>query len=180
MPILGHYYITNRCNARCDFCPIWKERPALMADPDNVRRHLTELRAVGVRFVDFTGGEPLLHPRLPDFLAWAKSQHLRTTVTTNCILYPRYAEQLKGLVDFLHFSLDSASPELHDRLRGVPCFHKVMESIDIALSLGEHPDILFTATPETSHQLPKLTELARKHKLMVIVNPLFPLNGRAT
>jgi MoaA/NifB/PqqE/SkfB family radical SAM enzyme len=177
MPILGHYYITNRCNARCSFCPIWKEQPALMADPENVRRHLGELRSVGVRFADFTGGEPLLHPDLPRFLTWAKSHGLRTTVTTNCILYPKKAKELKGLVDFLHFSLDAANPELHDRLRGVPCFEKVMESIDIALTLGERPDILYTATLETCRELPVLADFARKRQLMLIINPLFPLNG---
>jgi MoaA/NifB/PqqE/SkfB family radical SAM enzyme len=177
VPILGHYYITNRCNARCSFCPIWKEQPPLMANPDHVRRHLSEFRSVGVRFVDFTGGEPLLHPNLPEFLTWAKSHRLRATVTTNCLLYPKRANELKGLVDFLHFSLDAWNPELHDRLRGVPCFHKVMESIDLALELGERPDILFTATPETCQELPALANFAQKKRLMLIVNPLFPLNG---
>jgi MoaA/NifB/PqqE/SkfB family radical SAM enzyme len=177
MPILGHYYITNRCNARCRFCPIWQEQPAIMADPNDVRRHLAELRSVGARFVDFTGGEPLLHPNLPDFLTWAKNHGLRTTVTTNCILYPKKAKELRGLVSFLHFSLDAANPELHDRLRGVPCFEKVMESIDIALELDERPDILYTATSETCQELPALADFARKRQLMLIVNPLFPLNG---
>jgi len=151
----------------------------MMADPENVRRHLTELRLAGVRFVDFTGGEPLLHPNLPEFLTRAKSHGLRTTVTTNCILYPRRARDIKGLVDFLHFSLDAAHLELHDRLRGVPCFDKVMESIELALSLEERPDILFTATPETCVELPALAEFARRRKLILIVNPLFPLNGTA-
>ena len=180
MPILGHYFITNRCNARCSFCSIWQEKPHMDADSDHVRRHLPELKAVGVRFVDFTGGEPLLHPNLPQFLKWAKSQKLRTTVTTNCLLYPQKAKDIKGLVDFLHFSLDSANSELHDRLRGIPCYDKVMESIDIALTIGERPDILFTATPETYKELPALATFARKHKLILIINPIFPINGNQT
>ncbi len=177
MPILGHYYITNQCNAKCSFCTIWQQQPVMKADPDDVRRNLAQLRSLGVRFVDFTGGEPLLHPQLPDFLRWAKSNRLRTTVTTNGILYPRRAKEIVGLVDFLHLSLDSASPELHDRLRGVPCFDKIMESIEVALELGERPDILYTATSETYRELPALTDLARRHKLMLIVNPIFSLDG---
>ena len=177
MPLLGHYFITNRCNARCSFCSIWQEQPTLMANSDNVQRHLKELPSVGIRFVDFTGGEPLLHPDLPQFLRWAKTYKIRTTVTTNCLLYPKRAEELKGLVDFLHFSLDAASPELHDRLRGVACFDNIMESIDIAFNLGEHPDILFTATPETYQELPALTQIAQKHHLMLIINPVFNVNG---
>jgi MoaA/NifB/PqqE/SkfB family radical SAM enzyme len=127
--------------------------------------------------VDFTGGEPLLHPELPQFLTWAKHNKLRTTITTNCLLYPKLSQEIRGLVDFLHFSLDAGSAELHDRLRGVPCFDKVMESIDIALGLGEQPDILFTATPETYQELPALTDLAQKHHLMLIINPIFSMNG---
>jgi MoaA/NifB/PqqE/SkfB family radical SAM enzyme len=177
MPILGHYYITNQCNAKCSFCNIWQEQPALKADPDDVRRNLAQLRSLGVRFVDFTGGEPLLHQQLPDFLRWAKSHRIRTTVTTNGILYPRRAKEIAGLVDFLHLSLDAASPELHDQLRGVPCFDKIMESIEVALELGERPDILYTATPETYQELPALTDLAHRNKLMLIINPIFPLDG---
>jgi len=181
MAILLHYYITYRCNARCTFCDIWY-RPDYRGIPDaggeDVLRNLQDARRLGARFVDFTGGEPLLVAELPRWLSMARRLGYWTSVTTNCILYPRRARELRGLVDLLHFSLDAVSPEIHDRLRGVPCHRKVMESIEIALDLGERPDILFTATRENVDQIESLVRLAQRYRLMLIINPEFPYFGR--
>ena len=72
-----------------------------------VEANFKSLKKLGVRVIDFTGGEPLLHRELPEFLALAKEMGFITTVTTNGMLYPKYAEKLKGKIDMLHFSLDS-------------------------------------------------------------------------
>ena len=128
---------------------------------------------MGVLYVDFTGGEPLLHPDLADLLKKAGEYGLHTSVTTNCLLYPKQAEKLAGLVDLLHFSLDSADRDQHDGIRGVKCFDKVMESISIAAELGERPDILMTVNRDNFDQIQPVHEIARKNKLMLILNPIF-------
>ncbi|MDX1545781.1 MAG: radical SAM protein [Rhodothermales bacterium] len=176
-PVLLNYYVTYRCNARCGFCDIW-ERPSPMAAPEAVRRNLRAARRLGVRIVDFTGGEPLLHPQLDALLRMAKAEGLLTTVTTNGLLYPKRARRLAGLVDLLHLSLDSSEPEEHDASRGVRCFGKVMESIETALSLGERPDLLFTVTDENVHRLGAIYErISRPNRLILILNPLFAYHG---
>ncbi|HQK23341.1 MAG TPA: radical SAM protein, partial [Candidatus Latescibacteria bacterium] len=73
-PLLLHYYVTYRCNARCSFCTIWD--PAKWdhrATPswDQMSSNLTVARKLGTRFVDFTGGEPLLYHDLPRALRLA-------------------------------------------------------------------------------------------------------------
>jgi MoaA/NifB/PqqE/SkfB family radical SAM enzyme len=171
-PLLCNYYITTRCNARCAFCDIYQKK-GQHANPVEVYQNLTDLKKIGVRFIDFTGGEPLLHPRLPEFLIKAKQLGFQTTVTTNCILYPRIAEQMKDLVDLLHFSLDSPVPEEHDAIRGVKCFDKVMESLEIAVSLNETPDILFTVTNENIHHLSSMAAFAQQRCLILLINPVF-------
>jgi MoaA/NifB/PqqE/SkfB family radical SAM enzyme len=172
-PLLLHYYITERCNSRCGFCDIWRQpagAPARLAD---VVKNLQDAARLGVRFVDFTGGEPLLHPELPQMLRQAKAAKLRTTLSTNGLLYPERSAELAGLVDFLHFSLDAATAKDHDRLRGTPAFSRVLDSIDRARLIGEKPDILFTALPENLHHLPALAEFSKKTGLILIVNPVF-------
>ncbi len=179
-PVLCNYYVTYRCNATCSFCDIW-ERPSPYVTPDNVRDNLRDLRRLGVRVVDFTGGEPLLHRQLPELLAEAKQQGFITTITTNALLYPKLAERLRGLVDMLHFSLDSPVAAEHDRSRGVRCFDKVMESIQIARSLGEQPDILFTAFEHNVAQIkPLYEEICQPNGLVLILNPVFEYNTVAT
>jgi MoaA/NifB/PqqE/SkfB family radical SAM enzyme len=177
MPLVCNYYLTLRCNARCLFCNLWEQKDAPLADPDAVRRNIRQLPSAGIRIIDFTGGEPLLHPQLPDFLKCAKAANLKTTVTTNGLLYPGKAEALRGLVDLLHISIDGAAAETHDRLRGIKCYDKVMESIDVALSMGEQPDLLFTATADNYLDVIPLADFARGLGLVLIVNPVFAACG---
>jgi len=170
--ILLHYYITVRCNCRCNFCSIWRQKGDGDARLADVESHLRQARKLGVRFVDLTGGEPLLHPDLAQMLRVAKACGLRTTLTTNGLLYPQRAAELAGLVDLLHFSLDGDAPT-HDALRGQAVFDSVLESIDCARRLGETPDLLFTATAQTIGQLPAMVRLAQSLGLILIVNPVF-------
>lgn len=172
-PVLCNYYVTYRCNASCYFCNIW-EKPSPYISLEDVEANLKSLKKLGVKVIDFTGGEPLLHQQLPEFLALAKSIGFITTITTNCLLYPKKARQLEGLVDMLHFSLDSIDQEKHDKGRGVACYDFVMRSIEIAKSLGEKPDILFTVMPENINELDSVYEqISLANDLVLIINPIF-------
>lgn len=180
-PVLCNYYVTFRCNVRCTFCDIWKNtkyRNTADCTTTDVVSNLSSLKRAGVKFIDFTGGEPLLNDELPDMLSAAKQSGFRTSVTTNCLLYPKKADELHGKVDFLHFSLDSMNPEQHDRLRGRPIFERVMKSIELALSIGERPDLLFTVTPENYEQIEPLSRFTANRKLILLVNPVFNYTGQ--
>src|SRR5688572_17374006 len=175
-PVLCNYYITYRCNASCGFCDIW-EKPSPYVTLENFEANLRDLKKLGVKVIDFTGGEPLLHRQLPDFLKLAKELKFITTVTTNTLLYPKYAEKLKGLVDMLHFSVDSPDAEEHNKSRGVNCFDHIMRSIKIAKDLGERPDIIFTVNSENVNQIQRVyNEISKPNKLVLILNPIFEYN----
>ena len=175
-PVLCNYYVTYRCNAKCGFCDIW-EKPSPYVTLDQVRENLLALKKLKVKVIDFTGGEPLLHQQIDKFFALAKSLGFITTLTTNGLLYPKFAERLKGNVDMLHFSLDTASKEKHDAMRGVACFDFVMESIALAKSLGERPDILFTVFEENKYDIEDVYEkICLPNDLVLILNPAFEYN----
>ncbi|MFN6944767.1 MAG: radical SAM protein [Cytophagaceae bacterium] len=176
-PVLCNYYVTYRCNASCGFCDIW-EKPSPYITLENVDANLRDLKLLGVKVIDFTGGEPLLHREIDVILGMAKKLGFITTLTSNALLYPKLSERLKGKIDMLHFSLDSPDKEEHDRLRNVACFDHVLESIKIARSLGERPDIIFTVF---SHNIEKIDrvyrEIALPNDLVLILNPAFEYNG---
>lgn len=175
-PVLCNYYVTYRCNASCGFCDIW-EKPSPYITLEQAESNLRDLKKLGVRVIDFTGGEPLLHRQLPQLLQLAKRIGFITTVTTNTLLYPKYAKDLQGLVDMLHFSLDSAHETLHNQSRGVKCFDKFMESLDVARQLGEQPDILFTVNSGNIHEIAEVYErITQPANLMLILNPVFAYN----
>lgn len=172
-PILCNYYLTYRCNAKCSFCDIW-EKPSPYITLEDVEANFKDLKKLGVKIIDFTGGEPLLHREIDKILALAKSMGFITTVTTNCLLYPKWAEKIKGLVDMLHFSLDSPNREEHNQSRGVNCFDFVMDSIKIAKDLGERPDIIFTVFESNIHQLETVyNRITQPNDLVLILNPAF-------
>jgi len=139
------------------------------------------LKKLGVKVVDFTGGEPLLHRQMDQLLELAKKERFITTLTTNCLLYPKYAHQLRGKVDMLHFSLDSPVKAEHDLSRGVPCYDFVMESIRVARRLGERPDILFTVFEHNLSQIRQVWEtICLPDDLVLILNPVFAYNDVQT
>ena len=175
-PILCNYYVTYRCNAKCGFCDIW-EKPSPYVDLKSAEENFKALKKLGVKVIDFTGGEPLLHQQLDQLLYLAKSYGFITTVTTNCLLYPKYADKLKGLIDMLHFSLDSPYEEEHNESRGVACYDFILQSLAKANELGEQPDILFTVFEHNIHQIEEVYQkFCLPQNLVLILNPMFEYN----
>ena len=178
-PILCNYYLTYRCNAKCSFCDIW-EKPSGYVNLESYKNNLGDLKRLGVKVIDFTGGEPLLHQQLSEQLKLAKEAGFITTVTTNALLYPKRASRLSGLIDMLHFSLDSADAEQHNAMRGVDCFDAVIKSIDVAKELGERPDILFTVFGHNVEEIEHVyNEITEPNGLVLILNPAFEYNSLA-
>ena len=88
---------------------------------------------------------------------------------------------MAGLIDMLHFSLDSFDRDQHDEMRGVKCYDKVLESIDIALELGERPDIIFTVFSHNLGQIdPVYENITLPNDLVLILNPAFNYNEITT
>lgn len=180
MLLLCNYYLTYRCNAYCHFChfgdhTLFKNSP--QAAREDFEANIPQLAKLGVRFIDLTGGEPLLHPHIAEFAGLARSHSMQTSITTNCLLYPKVAEKLAGKINLLHFSLDSPDEAEHNAIRGVNCFQAVIRSVRVARDLGEYPDILFTVTNDTYLKLPRMHELAKDLGLVLIVNPVFSYFG---
>lgn len=180
MLLLCNYYVTYRCNAFCEFCDFANHHKFAntgFAKLEDFYSNVKQLAKLGVKFIDLTGGEPLLHKDIAAMAEYARSLKMQTSITTNCLLYPKFAEKLAGKINLLHFSIDSPDEEEHNRIRGVKCFDKIFESIKIAKSLGEFPDLLFTATNENYFKLPRVYEIAKKYDVALIVNPVFSYFG---
>lgn len=175
-PVMCYYYVTYKCNARCVFCNI-PDGPMDVLPVSHYTstagtiEHLDILRKLGVRLIDFTGGEPLLRKDMAVLLRAAKERGFRTQMTTNCTLYPRRAHELRGLIDILNFSLCSPGPEPHNTLRRDHSYASVIESMDIARRLGEPYQIIFVLTNDNSDLLPGMVQLCREKQCILKVQP---------
>ena len=132
MLLLCNYYLTYKCNAFCEFCHfgdhnMFKDTP--FAKLEDFKSNVKQLVEMGVKFIDLTGGEPLLHKEIHLMAEYAKSFNMQTSITTNGLLYHKFAEKLAGIINLLHFSLDSPDEEEHNRIRKVDCYKSVFESI---------------------------------------------------
>lgn len=90
--------VVRQCNFRCSHCSQVAPHTSIEgvdgADLIDLKKRLDELVARGLSRVRFTGGEPLLHPHLPDLIRYAASSGLDTSIVTNGVLLPRVADRL--------------------------------------------------------------------------------------
>ncbi|MGH8244863.1 MAG: radical SAM protein, partial [Gammaproteobacteria bacterium] len=115
LPILV-LYPHSRCNCRCVMCDIWKITTIKEISAADLERHAADIKALAVRWVVFSGGEPLMHSdlfRLSDIL---RQSGIRTTILTTGLLLEKYAAPITTGIDDVIVSLDGP-PDVHDRIR---------------------------------------------------------------
>jgi len=171
-----NYWLTYRCNSKCDFCNIWRN-PSLKGHPDanltNAKKNLEDLKKIGVRAVDFTGGEPLLNEDLPEILSYAKKLGFWVKLSTNGSLYPERAKELRGLPSRVYISFDTVSPEEYKSIRGVDGFDKIIESMEIAKKINQELCLFYTVTNENIHNIEDIVNFGNKNKVTVFIHPCF-------
>jgi len=108
----------NRCNCRCVMCDIWKRETNEQIRAQDLERHDNSLKALGVRQVVLTGGEPLLHNDLSALCNFFRDRQIHLTLLTTGLLLHKRAEEVAALFDEIIVSLDGP-PEIHDSIRRV-------------------------------------------------------------
>ncbi len=175
-PLLANYYLTYKCNSRCTYCDIPIKPvniPIKESAPELIIENLAALKRLGVKVVDFTGGEPLIYRHLPQILRAAKDMGFIVSLANTGTLYARVAKDIAGLVDDLKFSLSTTDPEAYAAERGIDGYTKVIESIKLAQSLGENPSIISTATPQSLPGMEKVVKLAQELGIIMYLQPVF-------
>lgn len=179
--------VTYSCNNHCTFCAVGTRTP-VHGSLDRQREFLDQYRALGVRLVDFDGGEPTLHPELVSIVQHARRiGYERVNVTTNGrrLAYEDYARTLvtSGITSLL-FSVHGADARSHARQVGVAeAFDETTTGIGHAVRLApRHVELGMNVTITKSNQaeLPALAELAFSLGLRWINLQFLTPFGRAT
>jgi Fe-coproporphyrin III synthase len=118
LPVLV-LYPHARCNCRCVMCDIWKDTSKSEISAEELARHLADFEKLSVKWVVFSGGEPLMHSDLFRLADMLRSRNIRVTLLSTGLLLNRYAEQIAKRIDDVIVSLDGP-PHIHDRIRRVP------------------------------------------------------------
>ena len=128
------FRITRHCNANCRFClapPKGEE-----ADPATLKHRVDWLRERGVREIHVCGGEPTIHPALPELLFHIRSRGAKIKLTTNGIeLTEPVLTALRATTTQVKVSLHGDRPH-HDRMVGRPAFEQTVHNLQRLIRAG--------------------------------------------
>ena len=167
----------GQCNLRCRMCPIQFRRdgppygPLAFIDLNVYTRlvdsfpNLSELHLQGM-------GEPMMHPRFFDMVAYAVGKGIEVSTNSNLTLLSERRARLcvsSGL-GYLHVSLDGASAETYEAIRVRARFDRVLRNLGRLIearrqAASELPRIRLVAVAMRTnlHELPALVHLAHEH-----------------
>ena len=116
-----HFDIASACNERCVHCYIPGECKAGIIDPELFFRTLEEARELNAVHVTLSGGEPLLHGDIVDFLKRCRELDFSVNVLSNLTLLTEgiVAEMGRNPLLSVQTSLYSVDPEIHDAITGL-------------------------------------------------------------
>jgi pyruvate-formate lyase-activating enzyme len=135
-------YTNFDCNLACDYCCVRSSprTPRRALDLERIRRLVGEAPTAGVTEIYLTGGEPFILPEIGDIVAICVAA-MPTTLLTNGMLFQRgprleVLRQLPRGGFALQISLDSPTPDIHDRHRGPGSWKKAIDGIRLAQDEG--------------------------------------------
>lgn len=122
--------INKNCNAHCFMCDFWKNTEKSEITQEQFENILKKFEDVDM--VRFTGGEPLLCEKLPNFISICHSKKIKTSIITNGLILK---DKIDPLVEYglnqVIVSVDGSTSELHDKLRGTPgLLNRIEESLE--------------------------------------------------
>ena len=181
-PFTCSIYCTTRCENLCRHCKVRSPFPG-DASFNNVAQVLTQANNLGCRYVDLTGGNPLLVDWLPDALMLCNKFGLTSSLSVSGAMI---AERMKqwgtdwlNFPGILRFSIDG-NPDFHDANRGPDNYLHTVAGLEVASRVTQKGriQIVFSAIPGSNgninrDQLSSVLYLARKSGVLVNVNPLF-------
>jgi sulfatase maturation enzyme AslB (radical SAM superfamily) len=128
--------LANICNLHCSYCFRSEDnlysRHAEFFPLELLRRIVDEAReAAHITRVNFTGGEPTLHPQFTEVLETIGAANLQTSFVTNGWHFERVWPALSSnrpTISHVAFSLDGIDRETHDRWRGNGSFDRLIRA----------------------------------------------------
>jgi MoaA/NifB/PqqE/SkfB family radical SAM enzyme len=160
------FHILTACNLNCRHCYINPDQHGNSTLPISTIREWLGIFAKlhpNANLI-FLGGEPTLHPDLSEAVKIAKKLGFASiTIDSNGYLFHDILSKLgPDELDYLSFSLDGASPETNDPLRGNGCFDICTANIRNAKAKGFHVSLIYTVSRLNIHDLDNMPNLLKE------------------
>ena len=157
------FHILTKCNLSCGHCYINPDQHGDNTLPIETIRAWLKLFVNKTQNANliFLGGEPTLHPDLDKCVKAAREMgYSSITIDTNGYLFHDIINKITpNDIDFLSFSLDGATPETNDKIRGKGCYDQCVSGIQKAVKRGFKTSLIFTVSNENIHELHMMPNL---------------------
>jgi len=153
--------ILEGCNADCFMCGFALSKDKYRFSKDDMKNLIPQAKSIGTRFVRFTGGEPLLHREIFEFVSLCSNESLCTSLITNGFLLEQQVERLaKSGLQQVVVSIDAASAEAHDKYRNMRgLFNRAIAGIRATKQLGLLLRVNTVVGPHNYEQMPALRDM---------------------
>ncbi len=172
---------TNRCNLSCMHCYSKADLDAVdTLKTEDIFKTLDKFKENGVKFLIFSGGEPLTRKDLYDIANRCKELGIITYLSTNGLYIGKNnAQKIIDTFNYIGISIDG-SEDTHDHFRGLKeSFKESMKAVKLLNSFeGSKVGIRFTITKETYDDLKFIFELAEKENIPKIYISHLVYSGR--
>lgn len=157
-----YLYITERCQLRCGHCYMGDRLERGLNMPlKKVKRILDYSRRLGGQYITFLGGEPTLHPDLPEMVDHAlELGYSQVMINSNGLLERTIDRIAPDKLHYISFSLDGATAETHEKIRGRKTFPKTVGCIRRAVEAGYSVRIICTISQVNVHEADSMLSLA--------------------
>jgi mycofactocin biosynthetic radical S-adenosylmethionine protein MftC len=180
-PVNVTWEMTLKCNLNCVHCLSDSGKPAenelTTQECQNLIKEFTRIK---VFQVNIGGGEPFIREDFTGLLNFAHDNGLVTCVSTNGMLIDNQLAKKLSKLDMLYLqvSLDGATEEVNDRIRGKGTYKKILNALD-CLARHKVPFSINTVLTRLNFpQLETLRELAASYDAEMRISRFRP-SGRA-
>lgn len=180
--------ITDKCNLECVHCYLSAGEFDGECNGDGdlsfdeIKKILEAVKQSGGVSVALSGGEPLLRDDCIDIISYADSLDLMISLGSNGTLIDgEMAELISTYPVKIQISLDGATKQVHDLVRGDGSFKRAVKGIDHLVDAGMAKDMVIAFTPMKINfkELNGIIDFALKREIPVIQFPPLSPSGRA-
>ena len=167
--------VSYLCNAKCIFCNRWKLAPKKASEELTTKEliHLVkDLKSLGIKHINFSGGEPLLRKDILKIADYAKSLGINTMVNTNGLLINE--NNIKGIArsfNRITVSIDTLNEERYKKIRGVPGLRNALHALDL-IAKYKKPRVKLVLTAENLNELSSYLHYFKKKNIEVSLQPV--------
>lgn len=157
------FHILTKCNLKCRHCYINPEQHGENTLPiETINKWLEAFydKRKDANVI-FLGGEPTLHPDLSTAVRKAKEIGYKSiTIDSNGYLFHDILDKISPSdIDYISFSLDGASPETNDPIRGKGSYEHCTAGVRKAVEKGFGTSMIYTVSRSNIHDLENMPPL---------------------